>query len=724
MTTRPPPCCAARSSGTSPERPSTVHVQAELGLSGDPGPSVPAALNVHLFGTMRAEDAAGGSVLPRVRKTRGLLAVLALHAPRAVSRAQLIALLWSRREPEQGRASLRQALHELQLAFGALASELLHPGRHEIALHDRGLWVDARALLRGDGGAGRALGLFRPDLLCDLSGIDPAFERWVASERQRLLRRATTLARQVLAEGDDPAGAERAAELLVRLDPTDEAAWQWLLRSCVARGDHAGARAIAQRCQAALTAAGGRAPSPATAAVIVGLRAPPLPLPLPADGPPALAAAFAPPPDLLLPEPLVRPHDRPGDSRRPATRRAGGVRVGVNPLRALAAPSAATAAAVTAIAGGLSEELVSALARFHSLSCVPLAALAPAPPAAAGQEKEPLWRHLGLDFLLDGTVRGDGAQLRVSLRLLDLGAGGEVIWSARFDRPLERLLALQDEIAGAAVAQIETRLLLWQTDRARHHPDPEALRLLHMALPALFRLDRAGFVEAGELLEHARRLDPTHAPTHTWLAHWQLFALGQGWAADPGHAQEQARALAGEAVALDPEDARGLSLAAHVRGFAGHDPTGAAALHERAVTVNPSLPMGWSLSGLNHAYLGDHAEAIRRTRLARELSPHDPLSYVFDMALSVAYLLGGAPDAAVRVGRAAIACNPGFTSAHKAQLSALGQLGRHEEAADIRGRLLALEPGFSLREALERCPIVNEEGRAGYIEGLRRGGLR
>ena len=721
----PDPCRAPRSSATSPERPFTVNVQAELGLSGDPGPSVPAALKVHLFGTMRAEDAAGGSVLPRVRKTRGLLAVLALHAPRPVSRAQLIALLWSRREPEQGRASLRQALHELQAAFGALALDLLHAGRHEIALRDSGLWVDARALLRADGGAGAALDLFRPDLLVDLAGIDPAFEHWVASERQRLLRRATTLARQVLAEGDDPAGAERAAELLVRLDPTDEAAWQWLLRASVARGDHAGARAIAARCQAALTAAGGRAPSPATAAVIVGLRAP-LP-PLPDDGPsaPAVpAAALAPPSALLLPELLLRPHDRPGYPSGAVVRGAGGVRVGVNPLRALAAPSAATAAAVTAIAGGLSEELVSALARFHSLSCVPLAALAPAPPAAAGQEKEPFWRHLGLDFLLDGTVRGDGAQLRVALRLLDLGAGGEVIWSVRFDRPLERLLVLQDEIAGAAVAQIETRLLLWQTDRARHHPDPEALRLLHMALPALFRLDRAGFVEAGELLEHARRLDPTHAPTHTWLAHWQVFALGQGWAADPGHAQEQARALAGEAVALDPEDARGLSLAAHVRGFAGHDPTGAAALHERAVTVNPSLPMGWSLSGLNHAYLGDHAEAIRRTRLARELSPHDPLSYVFDMALSVAYLLGGAPDAAVRVGRAAIACNPGFTSAHKAQLSALGQLGRHEEAADIRARLLALEPGFSLTEALERCPIVNEKGRAGYIEGLRRGGLR
>ncbi len=719
----PDPCRAPRSSATSPERPFTVNVQAELGLSGDPGPSVPAALKVHLFGTMRAEDAAGGSVLPRVRKTRGLLAVLALHAPRPVSRAQLIALLWSRREPEQGRASLRQALHELQAAFGALALDLLHAGRHEIALRDSGLWVDARALLRADGGAGAALDLFRPDLLVDLAGIDPAFERWVDSERQRLLRRATALARQVLAEGNDPAGAERAAELLVRLDPTDEAAWQWLLRFHAARGDQAGARAVAARCQAALTAAGGRAPSPATAAVIVGVRGP-LP-PLPDAGPHAPAAradVFPPPPDLLPPEPQVRPHDHPGGSRRASARRAGATRIGVNLLRALAAPGAATAA-VTAIAAGLSEELVAALARFRSLSCVPLAALGAPLPVAAGHDQGPLWRHLGLDFLLDGTVRGDGTQLRVSLRLLDLGAGGEVIWSSRFDRPLEHLLALQDEIAGAAVAQLETRLLLWQTDRARHHPDPEALRLLHLALPALFRLDRAAFAEAGQLLEHSRRLDPNHAATHTWLAHWQLFALGQGWAADPGQAQERVRALADEAVALDPEDARGLALAAHVRGFVGHDPIGAAALHERAVAANASLPLGWCLSGLNHAYLGDHDEAIRRTRLARDLSPHDPLGYVFDMALSVAYLLSGAPEAAVRVGRAAIACNPGFSSAYKAQLSALGQLGRHEEAADIRGRLLALEPGFSLTEALERCPIVNEEGRARYIDGLSRGGL-
>src|SRR5579863_9927310 len=97
---------------------------------------------------MQVQDASGRSVLPRSRKTRGVLVVLALAAPRPVLRSRLTSLLWSQRQKEQARASLRQSVHELQLALGTCAATLLRADRNHLMLLDDRLWVDA-CLLNG-----------------------------------------------------------------------------------------------------------------------------------------------------------------------------------------------------------------------------------------------------------------------------------------------------------------------------------------------------------------------------------------------------------------------------------------------------------------------------------------------------------------------------------------------------------------------------------------------
>ena len=87
------------------------------------------------------------------------------------------------------------------------------------------------------------------------------------------------------------------------------------------------------------------------------------------------------------------------------------------------------------------------------------------------------------------------------------------------------------------------------------------------------------------------------------------------------------------------------------------------------------------------------------------------------------HLLSGAFEAAVAAGRRAIALNPGFSSAYKGYISALGHLRRDREAADLRRRLLELEPRFSVRDAIVRSPVAREQDMAMYAEGLRLGGL-
>ena len=643
----PPPAETARPVSLSPD-PMDRAAQAELPLP--EATALPPVLALHLFGPMRIA-VAGASVAPKTRKTRALLAVLAAQAPRPVLRTQLIALLWSTRAPDQARASLRQALHELQSVLGPLAARLVRVGRAELALDTAGLWRDSAALDAPGGLAGFAL-----PLLADLRGIDPAFDAWIAAEERRLATRARAAIARAL-ERDDPGPAIDAAEALLSADAADAAAWDLLARAHRAAGDPVAAEAARARRAATL---GPAAPEP----------------------PPTHAAWVA-------------------------AGSIAGLRVGVIGLHAL--PGAAPEA--LALAAGLSAELIAALARFRGIACIPLAAPPPRPAEA------------GLDFLLDGAVQAAAERLRVSVRLLDLAAGGEVAWVERFDRPLADLFALQDALAGETVARLESHLLLWHARRAGGPRDPEAERLLRAALPGLLRLDRAGFARAGAQLQAARARDPEHPGIHAWLAHWHLFAVGQGWAADPEGAGAALLSHAETAVGLDPGDARALSLSAHVHGFALHDAAAASHRHEQALAANPNLPLGWALSGLNEAYLGRPEEAGRRAAMAARLSPRDPLRYFFDMARAVPHFLRGEDAEAVRLGQEAIAANPGFSSSYKTQLAALGHLGRREDAAAIRARLLVLEPGFSVAQALERSPIIDPAGRARYEAGLRLGGL-
>ena len=88
------------------------------------------------------------------------------------------------------------------------------------------------------------------------------------------------------------------------------------------------------------------------------------------------------------------------------------------------------------------------------------------------------------------------------------------------------------------------------------------------------------------------------------------------------------------------------------------------------------------------------------------------------------HFLSGAFETAVALGRHAIELKPDFSSTYKGYLAALGHLGHDQEAPKVKARLMALEPGFSVRGAVERSPMTRREDLALYAEGLRRAGLR
>jgi DNA-binding SARP family transcriptional activator/TolB-like protein/Flp pilus assembly protein TadD len=654
------------------------------------------AIRLRLIGQMEAWTVNSESVLPPGKKTRALLAIVVLSAPKPMLRSRLAELLWSRRPEEQARASLRQEIHRLLEVLSPAGQEILAINRDSLALRPGTVWVDVDEVLRATTANPGALALLDSELLEELDGVDPAFDVWLHSERERLRDRARKVAEDLLSEQVAPEQLIPVAQQLLAIDRAHEGAWRALMRAHAERGERAMAIQSYDRCRAVLADMLDAAPSPETQALLAEIR----------SGKSVRVVPSAP-----APSPVEPPRSTPVVSAR------GGPRIGIPPLKLMG-----TEATENYLAEGLAEEITTGLSRFRWLSLVSTPSISHA--FGEGRDDAALRQSAGLDYLLDGTVQRAMERLRITLRLVDLRDGNQVVWTRRFDRPVDDLLSIQDEVAAEAVAQIDPELLRLESRRALMIPlaEASAMDLTLRALPAMTRSDRGQFLEAGEFLRRALEKQPDIAASHTWSAYWLTLQVEHGWAEHPDSATEAAARHAERAITLEPQNARAFSVLGHIRAMQRRIPE-AISLHERALALNPNLGMAWALSGLTHLYAGDLAEAERMLRQYKQLSPTDPFAFQYDIGFSTVALLKRDYEAAANLGRAASELNPDFGPAYKPYLAALGYLDRAQETTLIRRRLLAAELGFNLRRLLASTPFARAEDRDLIMEGLRRAGV-
>ncbi len=632
-----------------------------------------------MLGRLDVRSLMGDPLLPRSRKTRGVLAVLAFEAPQPVLRQRLAELLWSRRGEEQARGSLRQALHELQDSLGEWGKGLITATRETVALNNAGVWIDARELPLLARDRPEALNLLQAELLSDLDTLDGAFDAWLLEQRRRLRDAALEAATARLAAASTPESRAEEARRVLGIDPAQEPVWRILIRTEAERGDRGAAFAAWEECRRVFAERFRGAPSPETAALAESLRG-------------------------EVPQP-------PRPPRRGATR---GARLGVMPFQVLGSGSDAE------VSLGLAGEITAALARFRWLVLVDSASV------AAVERQEGAAEELGLDFSLSGTVQRAGDRVRVTLRLTDHRPPDAVVWAERFDRDAGDILTLQDEIAAEVVARVDPEILLIEANRAATRPQVHvnAYDLLLRAIPAIYRLDRDSYELAGSLLLEATRLEPDYAPAYAWYAYWHLFLVGQGWAPADLDVLSKSEELASRAVALDPSDAQALAILGHVRAFLHHRVAEAVTLYERALALNPNLPMAWVFSALALSYRGHHEEALRRWERYKQLAPLHPHAFFFDAARLVPLLMLRRFEEVDADARQVTALHTGFTFPYKLWLSALGHLGRREQASEVMSRLVALEPDFDMQKARERSPLQTPSELEFYLVGLRKAGLK
>jgi len=330
--------------------------------------------------------------------------------------------------------------------------------------------------------------------------------------------------------------------------------------------------------------------------------------------------------------------------------------------------------------------------------------------------------ELGVGYVVEGSVRKDGDQVRITAQLVDVVTGSH-LWAEHFDRDLKDVFAVQDEITQAVVAAIEPQLYAAEHFRsARKTPDNmDAWDLVMRALQHYWRVTRQDNLVAQALLEKAIAVDPGYGHALSLLAACHTFAAHMGWQEMETTVPVAERAALA-AIRADSEDAWAHYALASVYLFDRRFEDSIAEF-ELALQLNPNFSPARGLYGVTLSYRGRWEEGDAAAREALRFSPRDPFAAIYCGVAAYCQYVGKNYDEAIRLCREALRERSDFVGAHRVLTASLGMSGETEQARAAREALLRVQPGFSLACLSSQMPFEREMDRAHYLEGFRRAGL-
>ncbi|HUG21417.1 winged helix-turn-helix domain-containing tetratricopeptide repeat protein, partial [Piscinibacter sp.] len=335
-----------------------------------------------------------------------------------------------------------------------------------------------------------------------------------------------------------------------------------------------------------------------------------------------------------------------------------------------------------------------------------------------------LQREHGIDYVVEGAVQRAGDRVRIHVQLIDAWSG-HTRWSERYDRDLQDIFAVQDEITEKVVARLEPEIGFAERHRVIHArpANLQAWDCYHLGTHHLFRFTGADNVEAQRLLRRSQELDPLLGEAHAWWAYATILGMVY-WGTDPTpEGLDEALAACDRALSIDPQNATFMALRARVR-LARCEYEQAIADNESAIALNPTFAAAYCGLADSLAYECRYDEAVERFRKAIELSPHDPQLWAFLSYGALALILMGEHEEALRWAERASAlpnCQY-WTTAHRA--AALAALGRPVEAQRAVGQLLEAVPGFSCAYARRKLFYLKDRTQIeGYLGQLAAAGV-
>ena len=333
-----------------------------------------------------------------------------------------------------------------------------------------------------------------------------------------------------------------------------------------------------------------------------------------------------------------------------------------------------------------------------------------------------LGRQLGVRYVLEGGVRKAGDRVRITAQLVEASSGRHM-WAERFDRTLDDLFAVQDEITDEIVTALDVKLLSGESIRTVRKTlrNPSAIESYYRGWHALFGATKEDVEEAQHMFEETIQLEPESSLGYAmgaWAYWWAVF---RGLSDTVSCALARATELARKALSL--EDVTGLPhlMMAQIHLLKReHDQ--AMDLAERAVLARPNCNGAYAAKANIFNYMGRSSEAIDLAKTAIRLTPVCPP--VFPAILASAYYGSDRHGEAIAVAVEVLKRDADNLDALLVLAGAHAALGRMEEAHGVTQEVLRVKPGFSLEAFAQSQPYQEPQTLARVIAMLRRAGLK
>ena len=370
-------------------------------------------------------------------------------------------------------------------------------------------------------------------------------------------------------------------------------------------------------------------------------------------------------------------------------------------------------------ADGITEDIITALSQISDLFVIGRTSTF----AYKGQaiDLKRVGRELGVRYVLEGSVRRAGNRLRVTGQLID-ASDGHHLWADRYDRDLDDIFAVQDDITRNVATALQITLSWGETSRLWQGGTRsfEAWQCMAQAFKHWYRFSAVDNAEARRLCERAVEIDPEFGSAWALLA-WTCWMEARYFhAPNPDALIERFERLADKVMALGNVPAQAYHLQGARYMLRGELEASVDAF-TRAVEAAPSNAEMHGLLGIALIYAGRPTEGLACAETAIRLSPRPP-DFVLS-GLVEGHRWTGALDEALAAAQRGVAQSPNNYIGHVKLTSILIDLGRENDAREAAKKVLALDPKFSVEAYGRTQDYANPAHRQHVVDGLRKAGL-
>ncbi len=329
--------------------------------------------------------------------------------------------------------------------------------------------------------------------------------------------------------------------------------------------------------------------------------------------------------------------------------------------------------------------------------------------------------ELGVRYILEGAGQQAGQRIRVTVQLTDVEAR-QVIWAERYDRLLDDVFALQDEITREVITALNVELLHSEAGRGwfARIKSPEAREYFYRGLSHLYEGTRQDNAAAREMFTELYRVDPDSVtgPSNLAVTHW-ADAL-QGWSGSSEDSLKQADEWAKKAMEYEDNNGIGHAIYGHIRLLEREYETALSACSE-AVRLRNSCPLAHGILGLVLNYCGDPHGAVRHVREALSLERVYP-SWLLTW-LAAAHRDAGEVETSISAAKESLRFDPTEREALLVLCSDYQLAGDHDRAKRIADDVKHRDPGFRLSAYADSHPYKDEAVLDRVTGALRAAGL-